>query len=732
MAKLKQDSGWAALVCAVVGMGIAPARAQTATEVVLHNFGIQPHGAVPDAGVIRDSAGNLYGTTYQGGRGNAGVVYKVNNYGQQTVLYSFTGGADGGHPHAGLIADSAGDLYGTTTSGGKAGAGVVYKLDRAGHEKVLYSFTGGADGATPEAGVIRDSAGNLYGTTEYGGTAGAGVVYKLDAAGQETVLYSFTGGADGSNPLAGVIRDSAGNFYGTTGAGGTARWGVVFELDKAGQETVLHSFSGYYGADGGGPIAGVIRDSAGNLYGTTYYGGPVAAGVVYKLDTAGNLTVLHSFTGQPGCCNTDGGGPMAGVVRDSAGNLYGTTERVGCVYMLDPAGNETLYMMTQQSRAGLTLDSAGNLYGTTIAGGPGNAGTVFELSAGHAYVLYAFPGTADGAGPLSGLIRDSAGNFYGTTYAGGTAAAGTVYKLDTAGQVSVLYSFAGAGAADGGEPFAGVIRDSAGNLYGTTYDGGFGSFGVVYKLDTAGQETVLYTFSAGKPTSGVIRDPAGNLYGTDGGGVAGWGLVYKLDTAGQETALYTFTGGADGGVPNGLIRDSAGTLFGTTAAGGTGTAGVVYKLDMAGNETVLYSFTGGADGGIPGALIRDSAGNLYGIGYSGGAANAGVVFKLDTAGQETVRYSFTGGADGANPNSALVRDSAGNLYGTTQHGGAAGAGVVFEVDAAGQETVLYSFAGGADGGSPNGVIRDAAGHLYGTAYSGGKYGSGVIFELKPQ
>ena len=232
------------LACALAAMPLAPSRAQTTyTETVLHNFPSPPKGADPYAGVIRDSAGSFYGTTGKGGAANAGLVYKVNASGHQTVLYTFTGGADGSDPYAGVIADPEGNLYGTTQSGGAANAGVVYKVDTAGHETVLYSFIY-PDGFAPYAGVIRDSAGNLYGTTPYGGSTGAGVVYEVDTAGQETVLYNFTGGADGSTPFAGVIRDSQGNLYGTTYSGGAASAGVVYKLDIAGNETVLYSFTG--------------------------------------------------------------------------------------------------------------------------------------------------------------------------------------------------------------------------------------------------------------------------------------------------------------------------------------------------------------------------------------------------------------------------------------------------------------------------------------------------------
>jgi len=339
--------------------------------------------------VIRDLAGNLYGTTEFGGPDNAGVVYRMNADGQETVLYNFTGGADGGHPEAGVIRDSAGNLYGTTAEGG-SGYGVVYKLDASGQETVLYKFMDQLDGGRPYAGVIRDSAGNLYGTTVEGGSFLSGVVYKLNTTGQETVLYSFTGGTDGSGPDAGLVLDSAGNLYGTTSYGG-AGYGVVFKVNAASQYSVLYTFTG--GADGAYPLASVIRDSAGNLYGTTSGGGMANDGVVYKVDTTGHETALYSFTGA-----ADGGYPEAGVIRDSAGNLYGTTFEGG--------------------------DSGSNCY---IYNG---CGMVYKLNtAGDLIVLYTFTGGADGAQPYAGVIGDSECNLYGTTGFGGSESAGVVFKL---------------------------------------------------------------------------------------------------------------------------------------------------------------------------------------------------------------------------------------------------------------------------------------------------------------
>jgi uncharacterized repeat protein (TIGR03803 family) len=731
------------------------ALASNAKEIVVHNFASPLHGAYPAWGVISDSAGNLYGTTdgaYSdvggGGTNNAGVVFKVDPAGHETVLYSFKGGADGNSPNS-LILDSAGNLYGTTTNGGGASsAGVVFKLDTTGHETVLYSFTGGADGGNPYGGVVRDSAGNLYGVTGSGGT-GTGVVFKVDPTGHERVLYAFTGGADGAYPNPVIL--SGGNLYGTTtNGGGASGAGVVFKVDMSGNETVLYSFMG--ANDGAYSSAGVIRDSTGNLYGTTSAGGASNAGVVFKVDASGHETVLYSFTGE-----ADGASPLAGVIRDPAGNFYGTTAfggtaALGVVFKVDTSGNETVlhtFMRgpygNQPDTAGVIRDSEGNLFGTTAFNGAGGQGAVYKLDTnGNPTVLYAFPGAADGQHPYNGgLIFAWDGQLYGTGSYGGKSGAGVLYQLDGRGNEQVLYSFASNTAEGFGQPTGTVLRDWGGNFYGTTFigqaDTGYG-YGVVYKVDTAGHAKVLHNFTngadGGNPYGGVISDWEGNLYGTAvGGGASGAGVVFKIDKSGNESVLYSFTGGADGAHPYGeLVRDWKGNLYGTTNGGGASSAGAVFKIDKSGNESVLYSFTGGSDGGYPLAgVILDSKGILYGTTNGGGASGAGVVFKVDTSGNETVLYSFTGGDDGGYPLwVVLARDGAGNLYGTTSGGGASGAGVVFKVDTSGNETVLHSFTGGDDGGNPYvGVIFGPEGNLYGTADSGGASSAGVVFEIKP-
>jgi uncharacterized repeat protein (TIGR03803 family) len=388
---------------------------QAQTFSVLYAFRGSKHGGGPVAGLVLDAAGALYGTTVSGGnrikfRYN-GVVFKVDSHGNETVLHAFSG-PDGMNPAAGVVRDAAGNLYGTTYYGGKTskacsqGCGTVFKLNKARKETVLHSFNTVEGGENPYSDLIRDSDGNLYGTTLQGGkrskaclpSYGCGTVFKLDKEGRFTVLYSFAGGTDGVWPAAGLYRDAAGNLYGTTLQGGSSNWGTVFKLDTTGKETVLYNFSN--GPDGGAPMAGVIQDAAGNLYGTTtsgglaVCGGAFSCGVVFKLDPKGNETVLHAFTGSP-----DGAYPQAALIQDAAGNLFGTTKEGGptngesnggTVFKIDANGIESVlyrfdYVHGAYPEGHLVQDSAGNLYGTAVIGGNNGCGgagcgTVFKIT----------------------------------------------------------------------------------------------------------------------------------------------------------------------------------------------------------------------------------------------------------------------------------------------------------------------------------------------------------------
>lgn len=376
--------------------------------------------------------------------------------------------------------------------------------------------------------------------------------------------------------------------------------------------------------------------------------------------------------------------------------------------------------------------------------------------------LYSFRGGTDGIGP-NGVVLDKAGNLYGTTAAGGETSCplngspgcGVVFRVNKAGKEAVLYRFSG-DSPDQGGPFGSVILDAAGNLYGTTR--GLPLFaGTVFTVEKAGRQTVLYSFKGGAdggtPGAGVIQDGAGNLYGTTVfGGAFGQGVVFKLDTVGIgiESVLHSFKGLGDGtNTLAPLIRDAGGNLYGTASGGGSfqgrcagSGCGTLFKLAPNGKLTVLHTFTGGSDGASPLALVRDTAGNLIGTASSGGdpdctvggVPGCGVVFMLDAKHKLTVLHTFTGGFDGGTPTTGLAQDAAGNLYGTTTAGGDSGRGVVFKLDTNGKLTVLHAFTGGSDGGSPNSVVVDSAGTLYGSAATGGRctdQGCGVVFKIVP-
>jgi uncharacterized repeat protein (TIGR03803 family) len=375
-------------------------------------------------------------------------------------------------------------------------------------ETVLYNFCSASnctDGADPGGGLIADLAGNLYGTTGTGGAAGGGVVFELTPAGDESVLYSFHNGFpdDGYSPGGPLTMDEQGNLYGTTEQGGAhslhvARGdGIAYKVSPDGTETILYNF-GAYSTDGIQPYSGMVLDANGNLYGTTYIGGVYTAGTIFRLTPGGMETVLHNFAND----DTDGGWPRGTLIMDESGNLYGTTTSGG-----------------------------------SVRGG----GTVFELTAEGTYqTLHRFGGAGDGDSPLAGVTFDSQGNLYGTTYGGGSGGAlgeGTVFELTPGSngswQETILYSFtAQAGSCQ--NPFSNVVFDSNGNLYGTTFNGG-------------------------------TKGP-------------GWGCAYELSPSGKLTILHAFGEGADGASPLGNVVFSQGNLYGTTSAGGGNLEGTAFKI----------------------------------------------------------------------------------------------------------------------------------------------------------
>lgn len=372
----------------------------------------------------------------------------------------------------------------------------------AGPNKILYSFAGGADGEYTDTELAIDSAGNLYGTSVQGGLYGSGTVFEVTAAGVHTVLYNFTGGADGGEPYKGVTLDAHGNLYGTAVTGGSGSCeggcGVLYKLTNSGgtwTQNVVHAFTG--GQDGSGPGSPVTIDATGNLFGTTPTGGAYGIGVVYGVSPNGQFHVIHTFTG-----GADGGGGGAGR---------------------------------------LLIDNRGNLYGVCTVGGVNGFGTVYEIrrSDGQLRTLYAFKDSPDGALPYGSLAFDQAGNLYGTTYYAGAHDLGTVFILihhDGTWTEHVLYSFKGG--SDGASPISNLTPGAPGTFYGTTSDGGAASCGcgVLYRISLTASgwaESVVYRFP-GRPGlgfayNGLVRDAAGHFFGaTVHGGVSNDGAVYEF------------------------------------------------------------------------------------------------------------------------------------------------------------------------------------------------------------
>jgi uncharacterized repeat protein (TIGR03803 family) len=792
------------------------------TNVVQFNGG---NGGFQYSPLTTAADGNLYGTTYKGGA-VFGTVYRLSTNGAQTILYNFSGGADGGLPYGGLALASDGSLYGTTYKGG-AGYGTVFRITTNGLFTSLFSFNH-TNGAYPYAGLVLCDDGNLYGAASSGGAFGNGTLFRMAPSGQQTVLYSFTGGADGSFPMATLVQAADGNLYGSTFFGGAANAGAVFRIaPSTGLFSTVAQFDGYNGSN---PSAPMVNGLDGLLYGATQNGGALGQGTIFQISYEG---LAPQFTAQPVDRNAFTGDdvlfapalvgtlPMTFQWRKNGTNLADNTRISGsngrsllihnvtaedvssyslavtnafgfaistdafmqvtssapiilsqptgltlspgatAIFKIAAIGNNPL--VYQWNKDGVPLTDTANIIGA--ASSNLTVATVTEPNSGNYYVVlsnslgavtsavanlsvvpvsaagtrlttaYAFDGGTNGGVP-NGLSVSTNGTIFGSTQNGGANAAGTLFML-TSTSVVTLAPFS---AAEGSSPHGPPFIDAAGNLFGSTTSGGAGSAGALYEFLAGPGLQNIFSFSgvpdAAHPMGGLILGSDGNLYGTaQDGGAAGYGAVYRFDTNHLFSRVYSFTNGADGANPNtALTLGADGMLYGLTDAGANG-QGNIFSLSPAGALSTIYTLANTTDGSYPvGPIFQGYDGTLFfslRFAKLGGYTFPGGVFYVTTNGSFGAIYIFNPPfGDGQYPAAGVIESSDGNLYGTTEYGGTSGNGTIFVATRAGHYLTLVNLDGFNSGANPRTPVIEAPdGTLYATTSTGGPGGQGTILKL---
>ena len=746
------------------------AGAQTYTVLKHFHAYINGQGMNPIGTLVQAPNGTLFGAAANGGSGAAGVVFRVQtNETGFTIIRSFPmidsvdgpngTNTDGSTPAGGLVL-SGSTLYGVTAIGGPGGSGTVFSMDtNGGNFTVLKYFTPrdpftytNTDGCSPGVGLIL-SNGVLYGTTQFGGFADYGTIFRVSTNGTGfTNLYNFTAGSDGANPV-GRLLLSGNTLYGTSTGGGDFGWGTAFRVSTNGTGFVtLHSFAGS-GTDGSFP-AGSLLMVAGQLYGATAQGDDGSGldnGTVFRMSAVdgSSFTNLFSFSGTNGW-NAAGDLLLSGSTiygTTAAGGFIGVPTYFGTVFQINTDGSGfasicSLSGLNGWGPQGGVVLSGGVLYGTTYSGGllptafAYANGTVFSVNVNGTGLtdICTFTQFSGASGPRAGLTL-SGNLLLGTALSGGSNSDGSVFEIGTNGSgYAQVYDFTrtdnNGDNPDGSNPRA-VMVLSGGALYGTTRYGGTEGWGTIFKLNANGTGFAnVYSFPSTNAESPItaLAVSGSTLYGMGGGG--SFGAVFRIDTSGNGlTNIYNFNG-TDGYLPTAGLVLSGSTLYGTTQNGGTG-SGNIFQVNTDGSHfTNLYSFTGGNDGANPGTVLVLLNNVLYGTAYHGGSGGQGTVFKINTDQSGfTVLHSFTG----TSPNGAGAGDlllSGGTLYGTTAYDGSSNAGTIFQLDVASTNfTVLKDLTGGIDGANPNSTLVLAGNTLYGTTQNGGLAGQGTVFSL---
>ena len=750
---------------ALFSLSLLPAQA---TETVLHSFSSSYlNGAYP-TGQLAVISGAFYGATEYGTNGY-GDLFKMTSTGVVTILREFAGGAnDGYEPWSGPIAVS-GNLYGTTIYGGASNGGVLYKITPSGTFTVLHSFIGQAnsDGTYPYGAPFLASDGNLYGTTEAGGTSNQGSVWQYNLTTNTlTVLHSFLNSSDTAyNPFTGVVEGTDGFLYGTA-YNASGFYSGIYKIKKDG--TGYSFVHGFPSNDAAGYFAycDLIKASDGNLYGMCKNGGLYGLGTVFKVVTStGTVSPVWNFDGYTGAYPQPAYSPYSQnkLIQGADGKLYGVTTEggyygYGTGFRLTTAG--VCSVLTNfnypdaYGNANPLVQSGTTFYCTSYYGGaftyPGSFngyGAAMSItSTGTIKVLQSFY-QRDSWQPYSPVVQDGT-VFYGEVYYGGEYGNGLIYKIDSAGHYTVLhnldnnlYFWEGSG------PSGGLLLASDGNLYGICNGGGKYGSGTVFKITTKGVFTVLHqlqNFEGNGGGYGGLTQGAGtdkNLYGTlNGGGPSGNGSIFCTDTAGKNFKIIHYFNSPDGSRPECTpVPDGAGNLFGTCYAGAAHNYGNIWKVSTNGATfTDLYDFDN-THGAYPyyGGKLALVSGVLYGITEQGAANGQGVIFAYNTStNAESIFHNFNNSnGEGYNPLGGVVYDAAsGNLYGCCLNGGASGGyGTLYKINlTSGTLTVLHTFTNtnsGGDGANPYyWPILGTDGFLYGTTVNGGTKSNGTVWQ----
>jgi uncharacterized repeat protein (TIGR03803 family) len=678
------------------------------------------------AGLVLATDGYLYGVAADGGAFGKGTLFRLSTSGQFTSLYSFAGGNEGRSPRATLVQAADGNIYGTTMFGGAQDMGTLFRFAPGSAPVTLAQFDG-YNGANPDTALVQGPGDALYGTTQNGGNNNFGLIYSFNYSGlapqitsQPQSQFVFAGtqvllspGVIGSSPLTYQWRKNGTNLIdGGNVFGANSRSLSISNATLANAGTyslaVTNSLGFTMTADAvlqvtssppfivSQPTNQTVAPGAFANFAVSAFGDAPLTYQWQKNGTniadAGNLVGSATANLSLSSVIEPNGGTYRVIITNSLGAATSSPAILNVVPS-SIAGTKfsTLYSFSGGLDGGsanaLVCGTNGMLYGTTGAGGQNAGGTVFALSTNGSLSTLAQLGGSLGANPKSALALAPDGNLYGTAPAGGNTTAGTVFRLTHEGTLTNIYSFAGT--SDGSHTVAGLASAPDGSLFGAAQDGGTLGYGTVFRIQTNGSFTNLYSFTNGSdgahPATSLTRSTTGFLYGLTPGGANGSGNVFAISTSGVFSNLHTFIDNGDGAAPVGpLFQGLDGSLFGATRyfnLGGYELPGNAFRLGTNGAFGSMYVYNAFTkDGLAPAAgLIESSDGNLYGTTEFGGVSGNGVIYRLTPAGGYATVYEFDSFNSGANPHTALCEGPDGALYGSTSTGGPGGQGTIFKL-----------------------------------------------------